>query len=183
MHDDASRGWGGFLCTNYMPIYNQVCDTENEFTAWIPVIMAIRSTHRGVSIWLHLVGTSRIYGEKSNKKKKRYIKHKYPLTMWNNYKLPPIYSFIWKTCKNICHFWTMKTNSNLHSLRIDRRIEWREYSLMQNTPIYGELLHWAPELCHVLFHLLAFITEWYANPLRVHLYRVRCCLSSRSRLR
>lgn len=69
MHDDVSRGWGGFLCTNYMPIYNQLCDTENEFTAWIPVIMAIRSSHRRVSIWLHLVGTSRIYGEKNKNKK------------------------------------------------------------------------------------------------------------------
>jgi hypothetical protein len=33
--------WGGFLYTNYMPIYNHPCDTENEFTAWIPVIIAI----------------------------------------------------------------------------------------------------------------------------------------------
>lgn len=31
----------GFLYTNYMPIYNHPCDTENEFTAWIPVIIAI----------------------------------------------------------------------------------------------------------------------------------------------
>lgn len=78
VHDDASRGWGGFLYTNYMPIYNHPCDTENEFTAWIPVITATLSsslffycllTHRRVSMWLHPVGTSRIYGQKNNNKK------------------------------------------------------------------------------------------------------------------
>lgn len=50
----------------------------------------------------------------------------------------------------------MKSNLGLYSLRTDAL---NQGCTIKNRHIYGEVMFWAPELCHILSHLLAFTTE------------------------